>query len=94
MAKEYIEREAAINLLHYYTDERCSSVVADFESIPAAEVAPVVHGEWIIHTEHFAPYQQCSVCGFEIPIIATENELDIGLFRYCPDCGCRMDLEG
>lgn len=61
---------------------------------PAADVAPMVHGRWIIHTEHFAPYQQCSVCGFEIPVIATENELDIGLFRYRPNCGCRMDLEG
>jgi hypothetical protein len=40
--KEYIEREAAINLLHYHTDEACSAVVTDFEAIPAADVVEVV----------------------------------------------------
>ena len=27
----YISREAAIELLHYNADERCSAVVSDFE---------------------------------------------------------------
>lgn len=102
MAKEYIEREA----FREYAMEMTESTEIQFDmcypywqfskaikEMPAADVAPVRHGKWIIHTEHFAPYQQCSVCGFEIPVIATENELDIGLFRYCPNCGCRMDLE-
>nr|DAL72031.1 MAG TPA: hypothetical protein [Caudoviricetes sp.] len=43
---EYIERGAAIELLHYNADETCSAVVCDFEAIPAADVAPVVHGRW------------------------------------------------
>lgn len=42
MAKEYIEREAAINLLHYHADEACSAVVTDFEAILAADVVEVV----------------------------------------------------
>lgn len=98
MAKEYIERKAVYQYLDNEVEWRTNQdrlfaleAVSDF---PTADVAQVRHGKWIIHTEHFAPYQQCSVCGFEIPVIATENELDIGLYRYCPDCGCRMDLEG
>lgn len=43
--KEYIEREAAIDLLHYHTDETCSAVVSDFEAIPAADVVEVVRCE-------------------------------------------------
>lgn len=42
MKKEYIERGYAINLLHYHADEACSSVVIDFEAIPAADVVEVV----------------------------------------------------
>lgn len=38
---DYISREAAIEMLHYNADESCASVVADFESIPAADVEPV-----------------------------------------------------
>ena len=39
---DYISREAAIEILHYNADESCASVVSDLESIPAADVAPVV----------------------------------------------------
>ena len=41
---DYISREAAIELLHYNADERCSAVVSDFEEIPAADVEPVRNG--------------------------------------------------
>lgn len=45
MAKEYIEREMAIETLYYNVDETCSAVVSDFEAIPASDVAEVVHCE-------------------------------------------------
>lgn len=38
---DYISRDAAIELLHYNADERCSAVVSGFEEIPAADVEPV-----------------------------------------------------
>lgn len=51
MAKEYIEREAAIKAIEndclelvYYTKEDAIQCV---KAIPAADVAPVVHGRWI-----------------------------------------------
>lgn len=86
MAKEYIEREMAINLLHYYTDERCSSVVADFESIPAADVAPVRHGRLVStgYDELYCEFGDCTICGADNPISS----------RYCRQCGAKMDLEG
>lgn len=54
MAKEYIEREDAISLLYYNADESCTSVVSDFEAIPAADVVEVVRCEYC----RFAEWQR------------------------------------
>ena len=35
---DYIERADAINLLWFFADESCASVVSDFESLPAVPV--------------------------------------------------------
>ena len=91
--KEYIEKADAINLLWLFADESCASVVSDFEGLPAADVAEVRHGRWIVHFDHFAPYQKCSVCGFEIPLVATENEVGMCFYKHCPECTARMDKE-
>lgn len=49
-------------------------------------------GRWIIHFEHFTPYQRCSACGFELPLIATEEkDGDVQNFKRCPECGAWMD---
>lgn len=40
---------------------------------------------------HFSPFQRCSVCGFEMPMTASESMAEIRMYRYCPDCGARMD---
>ena len=84
---EYIKREDAINLLWLFADESCASVVSDFESLPAADVAPVRHGRW----EPGNPI--CPVCG--------ENkfkDLDADVWadwqpKFCPNCGARMGKE-
>ena len=62
-------------------------------SLKAADVAEVKHGRWIVHFDHFAPYQKCSVCGFEIPLVATENEAEMCFYKHCPECTARMDEE-
>ena len=46
--KEYIERAAVLKVLEEYypgADERLH-IVKDITSIPAADVAPVRHGQW------------------------------------------------
>lgn len=97
---EYIEREAAINLLLYKWDESCSSAVGDFEDIPAADVAPVVHGRNITK-QHPVDEFICSECG----LITRDNnryviEDDSGeescyefTVRYCPLCGAKVEKE-
>ena len=51
------------------------------DEIPAADVAPVVHGRWIMHDDEFGLTCECSVCHIET----------MGDGNYCPNCGAKMD---
>ena len=64
-----------------------NDLAEDFYRIPAADVAPVVHGRWDIHidpTTDMLAYCKCSNCGH----VAWDDS------DYCPNCGARMDGEG
>ena len=78
---DYIKREDAINLLYFFADESCSSVVSDFEAIPAADVAPVRHGRWILVDKNGTGV--CSECN-------RQDRIDL-LAKYCRYCGALMD---
>lgn len=58
------------------------------EKMPAADVAPVVHGRW---THLGGDEWCCSVCGF---VITTEGSWDKPTKKYCEDCGAKMDGRG
>jgi hypothetical protein len=89
---EYIEREAInrICFMDYFLvdgEVRTESValVRDIEKLPAADVAPVVHGRWA----HIGGDEWCCpVCGF---VITTEGNWDKPTKKYCEDCGAKMD---
>ena len=88
---EYIEREAAIKAMEKadYTAiaDDADSCKADYlreiiESVPAADVVPVVHGKWMpFHSEAAGDIQYCSACK-----IGLDAKTD-----YCPHCGAKMD---
>lgn len=51
--------------------------------VPAADVAPVVHGMWD-NLDGYKTRRVCSVCGWDVP--------EYGKFySYCPNCGAKMD---
>lgn len=78
---EYIEREAAIEAAkHAWAKGLYPSQY--LEDIPAADVAPVRHGEWIQARFTDAPLYICSEC------YAQEYKQH----NYCPHCGAKMDL--
>lgn len=72
-------------------------VMTVLETIPAADVAPVVHGRWkgwitpaFYGLDDFgdpiyrdAIFYRCSICGRKSAI--KEN--------FCPNCGAKLDLE-
>ena len=84
MNKEYIEREALIEELKR-RDFLPVIVKHAIEAVPAADVAPVRYGEWIER----AWRPTCSLCGFSGSLI----DAPISPFKYCPNCGAKMDGE-
>ena len=87
--KEYIERDAVYEMLEnaqmISDGEYCGYCTEDvtISSIPAADVAPVVHGRWL--PCGFGKEIMCSVCRCELD--------DVWKYRHCPDCGAKMDLD-
>lgn len=94
---EYIDRSIVISRFSFYKGDRIPEKDIDgfpntiafrdvksiIRSIPAADVAPVVHGKWISNDEWWEFI--CSVC--KKPFDSVKR------YNYCPNCGAKMDLE-
>lgn len=66
----------------------------NFYSIPAADVAPVRHGQWIIGVDDDDFDVKCSKCEwtdiFEVAGIAAVERI-AKTMHYCLNCGAKMD---
>ena len=84
---EYIEREAAMQAVRHAWGKGLEPSQY-IEIIPAAEVAPVMHGRWEYtpQTINTLSRFKCSVCGWW----TLDPSVD-GAYNYCPNCGARMD---
>lgn len=104
---DYISREAAIEKMREAGCTDCCGSsdglcgFCDFEnavrlvkSLPAADVEPVRHGEWLRTDDDWSSLVtiQCSACGGEWCFEVDEDVQLLG-YNYCPGCGCKMDLE-
>ena len=86
----YIEREALRDAL-YEADAITMKGVAIINQFPAADVAPVVPGEWVLvgtneHDYETSVEEKCSLCGRYVYRYDTEPQ-----DNYCPNCGAKMD---
>lgn len=87
MSKEYIGREEAILAVRHAWAKGLEPTQY-IEQIPAADVAPVVHGRWIEKTAHDRrQYFECSNCGKQ------ENKHTAIRGGFCWNCGAKMDKE-
>ena len=95
--EKYIEREALLKHLQECRETSVGScltfaVIAAVQAyvggMPAADVAPVVHGEWLLRHEGYGHYWECSSCHKSPCIYVTKDT------RYCPNCGAKMDGKG
>ena len=81
---EYIRKEDAIDAILRggitYHEELVD--IWEIERIPAADVAPVVHGEWIVSHIPDSMLWECDQCGFDCGAHS---------FNFCPNCGAKMD---
>lgn len=94
MAK-YIELEVALALIRpdEPEDEKAAITIATAKKlvrsglyrVPAADVAPVVHGRWIADGDGYHWTYNCSICGWK------DGYPFNGRHNYCPWCGAKMD---
>lgn len=94
---EYITKERAQDLIVAAAHEngsRLACMLSKLEDEPPADVAPVVHGEWVGtwgdgYANGFIVYEEfeCSRCGC---VHHADGE---PTWDYCPNCGARMDGE-
>lgn len=82
---EYIEKSDLYNKICERVNNPAirswlGSIIND---IPAADVAPVVRGEWI---EDDYAFNRCSECGYEYEYSEMKTP-------YCSNCGAKMEYE-
>ena len=97
---EYIERESLYEKAYWhgehpdvgnpFPDGVDAIDIKDVDAIPSADVAPVRHGRWVkMDTTGLLavePVWNCSSCGYPVGVSVAGS-------KYCPNCGCMMDLE-
>lgn len=80
---EYIKRETVLERAEYDNNYRLIIPVEAIKAIPAADVAPVVHGRWL-YGDYYDIGDVCSECDWD-------SQMTYPSYRYCPNCGARMD---
>ena len=87
---EYIKKSYAVDAVldvYYDTpdiDLSGEKFEAAIRKIQAADVAPVRHGRWLCVDTDTEQFFLCNRC----------KKKEYWESDYCPNCGCRMDLEG
>lgn len=90
---EFIKGEAAVKAVEKYGLTNGSvlgrhtglaiCIASEIVDIPAADVAPVVHGRWVDG--------KCSNCGVDIPTDDAHDAIFENECRFCYYCGAKMD---
>lgn len=74
-----------------YTDDLSTTIAvgiceAHIRAMPNVDAAPVKHGRWV-QEEDRVNHWHCSNC---IVVWGVTHRA----FKYCPNCGAKMDLDG
>lgn len=88
---EYIERSAAVKAVlrerspanSVAQNRKLSIIQRDLLTMLAADVVPVVHGQWVDG--------KCSNCGVDIPTDDAHDAIFETECRFCYYCGAKMD---
>ncbi len=96
---DYIKRDDVLDIVATMVTHRKS--VADvydvLEELPVADVVEQKHGKWIPVEEETGVeafgFKEKAVVYFRCSICDKEVDVSEGNFKYCPNCGVRMDGE-
>lgn len=78
---------------HNYTDgchiycDHCEMYYPSLAKFPIADVVEAKHGEWIWKTED---KYKCSHCHYATRV---DEVMGIPQYKYCPNCGAKMDVK-
>ena len=79
---EYIDRNALLQKIRWASD--AEEAVISVRRMPAADVAPVAHGQWKTELDDLGWLTHtCTVCGY---VKRTDVHVSLG-WNYCPICG-------
>lgn len=84
---EYIDRELLLrDIEHYHVSDFAFQHWVEIQ--PAADVVPVVHGQWKTEFDSLGWLTHtCTVCGY-----TKRTDIHVSLdWNYCPKCGAIMD---
>ena len=102
MMTDYINRTDSVKIAEKYGLSNGSAlgrhtgladcISTDISGLPAADVADVVHGEWLRSDDDWDSLTtiQCSLCSEEW-CFETDDDVSLLNYKYCPNCGARMD---
>lgn len=81
---EYIERAKAIETVKFYDGDPDGVpwAIRSLNDIPAADVKPVVRGEWRLYSPLTDTYE-CDKCGYQVIDESFRT-------NFCPNCGADM----
>lgn len=89
---EYIDKAALMSRIESQAREwgeeyDAEQILGDIEDFPAADVKPVVRGEWIEKPFLLGTSRFCSECG-------NNYGMPHEIYNYCPNCGADTRKEG
>lgn len=114
---DVISRAAALGAINDYKNSmmhlkpfeinRIVDIYALIKDAPAADAAPVRHGQWTIKSNNrtdvtfaesiWEPVYTCSACGLSTESYVRFDEPtmpeDADFWHYCPNCGAKMDKD-
>lgn len=103
---EYIKKSAAICVAEKYGCDNGSSlgihsgladcIASEIDALPAADVAPVLHGSWLNFYGDFST-AECDICAEIYEVSPDESPRKEffdefkEIYKFCPNCGAKMD---
>lgn len=87
---DYIRKADAVDAVNHALDRETllfsfvrKVAISALKRLPAADVAPVIHGTW----EYHMSFGICDKCGYEYNWTGADAK------NFCPNCGAKMDKE-
>ena len=78
---ELVKAEFTGNFIEEYPTGLIKAIIG---GVPTADVQEVKHGKWIDKGRGYGWYKECSNCSYR-------NDYPMEDFKYCPNCGAKMD---